>query len=56
MIGNVVISEVHDIYVVLGKAEKHVPYVQLLGATKHMTLLTRCRTNPGRYNQFQLYS
>jgi len=38
MIGNVVISEVDDMYVVLGKAEKHVPYVQTRGATKHMTL------------------
>ena len=38
MIGNVVTSEVGYMYVVLGKAEKRVPYVQLLGATKHMML------------------
>ena len=38
MIGNVFISEINDIYVVLGKAEKHESYGQLLGATKYMTL------------------
>ena len=39
MIGSVVISEVDALmYVVLSKAEKHVPYVQLLGTAKHMTL------------------
>jgi len=39
MSGNVVISAVDAVmYVVLSEAEKHVPYVQLLGATKYMTL------------------
>jgi hypothetical protein len=39
MIGNVVISEVDAVmYVVLTKAEKHLSYVQLLDAIKHITL------------------
>jgi hypothetical protein len=56
MIGNVVISEVDAVMYVLSKAEKHVPYMQLLGAPKYMTLYMICRTNPRRYKQFQLYS
>jgi len=37
--GNVVISEVHVLtYVVLSKAEKHVPYGKLVGTTECLTL------------------
>ena len=39
MTGNVVISEVDAImYVILSRAEKHVPYVELVGTTEHITL------------------
>ena len=56
MIGNVVISEVNALkYVVLSKLEKHVPYGELVGSTKCITLYLRCRTNRGRYNRVQLY-
>ena len=39
MTGNVVISEVDAImYVILSRAEKHVPYVELVGTTEHIML------------------
>ena len=38
MIGNVVISEVDAfVYVVLTKAENHMPYVELVGTTEYIT-------------------
>jgi len=41
MIGNVVISEVDAlVYVVLRKAEKHVPYGDLVGTKEGLTLYT----------------
>ena len=39
MTGNVVLSEVHALtYVVLSKAEKHVPYGKLVSTTEYITL------------------
>jgi hypothetical protein len=39
MIGNDVIHEVAAfMYVVLSKAEKHVPYEELIGTTEYLTL------------------
>jgi hypothetical protein len=39
MTGNVVISEVDAVmYVILSKAEKHVPYGELVGTTKCIML------------------
>jgi len=39
MIGIIVISEVHAlVYVVLSKAENHVPYGELCGTTECITL------------------
>jgi hypothetical protein len=38
MTGNVVISDVDVMYVVLSKAEKHVPYGELVGGPECMTL------------------
>jgi len=56
MSGNVVISEVDALmHVVLGMAEKHVPYGELLGVTEYTAIYTRCRTNRGRYNKVQMY-
>jgi hypothetical protein len=55
MAGDVVISEVDaHMYVVLSKAEKHVPYGELVGTIQCTTLKTRCHTNGGRYNRVQL--
>jgi len=52
MTGNVVISGV-DAYtfVVLSKAESHVPCMELFGTTEYVTLLPRCRTSRGVYNE-----
>ena len=38
------------IYIVLRKAEKHVSYGGLVGATECITLQTKCHTYRGRYN------
>jgi hypothetical protein len=55
MTGSVVISEVDALmYVVLSKAEKHVPYGELVDTTECIALYTKCRTNRGRYNRVQL--
>ena len=55
MISNVVICEVDAlIYVVLSKAEQHVPYGKLVGTTECLMLKSRCRTNRGRYKRVQL--
>jgi len=44
----IVISEVDAlVYVVLSKAENHVPYGELCGTTECVTLYMRCRTNQG---------
>jgi hypothetical protein len=57
MTGNDVISEVDALmYVVLSKAEKHVPNGEFVGTTECLTLYPRCRTNRGRYNRVQLYN
>jgi hypothetical protein len=51
MIGSVTMSEIDALmYVVLSKAEKHVPHGALVGITACMTLYPRCQTNRGRYN------
>ena len=42
-------------YVVLSKAEKHLPYGVLVGTTEGVTLLTGCCTNRGRDNRVQLH-
>ena len=42
-------------YVVLSKAEKHVLYVELVGATECISLEIRCRTIRWRYNRVQEY-
>jgi len=48
MTGKVVTSEVDVLlYVVLSRAEKHVPYRQLAGITRCITLYPRCCTNWG---------
>ena len=45
--GNVVEAIVGGLtYVVVSKA----PYEELVDTTECITLYTRCRTNPGRYN------
>jgi len=50
-----VISEVRALtYVVLSKADKHVPYGELVNATECITLYPRYRTNRRRYNRVQL--
>jgi len=50
--GNIVISEVDALMcVVLNKPEKHVHYGQLVVPTESKTLLMRCRTKRGLYNQ-----
>lgn len=55
MTGNIVTFKVHDLmYVVLSKAEKHVPYVELVGTTECVTLQPRSHTNCGHYNRVQL--
>ena len=56
--GNVVISEVDAVmYVVLSKAEKHVPKGELVGTVpqKCVTLWPRCCPNRGRRNRAQLH-
>jgi hypothetical protein len=46
MTGNVTISQVDTLmYVVLIKAEKHVPYGELFGTSDSIMLQVRCRTN-----------
>jgi hypothetical protein len=58
MTNNVVISEVDAfMYVVLSKAEKHVPYGILVDTTKCLTLYEyiRCRKRQGRLKRVQLY-
>jgi hypothetical protein len=56
MIGNVITSEVDALmYVVLSNAEKHMPYVELIGTTECFMLQTRCRANQGLYNRVKLY-
>ena len=42
-------------YVVLSKAEKNVPYGELIGPAECLTLQTRCRTNLRRYNKVKLH-
>ena len=55
IIGTVVISEVDALtYVVLNRAEKHVPYGELVCTTESITIQSRCRRNRGR-NRVQLY-
>ena len=52
---SVAVSEVDAlIYVVLNKAEKNVPYGDLVGPTECITLQTRCRTNRDHYNPVSL--
>jgi hypothetical protein len=56
MTGNVVICEVDALkYVVLGEEKERVPYKETVCTTECITLWAKCRTNPGRYNQFELY-
>ena len=44
--GNIVTSKVDALmYAVLGKAEKHVPYGELVGTTECIMLQMRCRAN-----------
>ena len=51
-----VISEVRAVtYVVLSKAEKHVPYDELFRAIEYITLYPRFLTNRRRYNRVHLY-
>ena len=51
MIVNVVISETDAcMNVVLSKAEKHVPYGELVGTAECVTLKLRCRTIRTHYN------
>ena len=51
-----VISEVRALAkVVLSKAEKHVPYGELLRTTEGITLYARYSTNRRRYNRLQLH-
>jgi hypothetical protein len=55
-IGNYVIDEAGDLmYAILGKAEKHVLYEELIGTSEHLTLQTRCRINLCHYNKVKLY-
>jgi hypothetical protein len=49
--GNVITSEVNALrYVILTKAEEHMPYGELVGTTKSVMIQLGCRTNRGRYN------
>jgi hypothetical protein len=51
MMDSVAISEVNALMnAVLNKAEKNVPYWDLVGTRERITLQTRCRTNRDRYN------
>ena len=43
-------------YVILSKAEEHVPYRELVGTKEGVMLQPGCRTKHGRYNQVQLHS
>jgi len=55
MTSNVVISEVDALmYFVLSKAKKHMPYEELVGTTKCVTLYPRCCLNRSRYNRVKL--
>jgi hypothetical protein len=56
MTGNVVTSVVDALmHVILSKAEKHMPYGELVGTTECIMLRMRCHTNQDRYNRVQLY-
>jgi hypothetical protein len=56
MIGNGVIPEVDAFKcVILSKAEKHMPYGELVGTTECIMLWPRCCTDQGRYNRVQLH-
>jgi len=39
-----------SMHVVVSKAEKHVPYRELVGTTESLALWPRCRANRGHYN------
>ena len=55
MTGIVIISKADALmYAILSKAEKHVPYVELVGTTECVTLQPRSHTNCGHYNRVQL--
>jgi len=50
--GSVAVSEVDALmYVVQNKAEKNMPYGDLVGTRECTILQMRCRTNRDRYNQ-----
>ena len=52
-----VISEVHALpYVVVSRAEKHVPCGELVRNTERITLQPRRRTNRSRYNRVPVHS
>ena len=54
--GHVIISEVDAlVYVLLSKAEKHMPYGEFVCTRESMMLQMRCHTNQGHHNQVQLY-
>jgi hypothetical protein len=56
MNGNFVIAGADAFtYVPLSKAEKHVPYGEIVGTTECIYLLMRHRTNHHCYNRVQLY-
>ena len=56
MTGIAVISEVVAVmYVVVSKAEKHVPCGELVGTTECKTLYPKSRANRRLYNRVQLY-
>jgi environmental stress-induced protein Ves len=56
MTGHVFISEVDAfMHVVLSKAEKHVPYRELVGTTESVALWPGCRANRDHYNRVSLY-
>jgi hypothetical protein len=56
MTGNVVISDADALmYVVLSKAEKHMPYGQLVGIRECIALYPMCHTNRSHHNRVQLY-
>jgi len=42
-------------YVVLSKAENHMPHWELVGTTECIMLWMRCHTNWGRYNRVKQY-
>lgn len=56
LLGHDVITEVDALmYVVLSKAEKHVPYGKLVRTIECIMLQTSCRSIRGCYNQVKLY-